>query len=232
MYKPFIRGISLNQKNKCGISASPFEPYPVGGGTPGASTLNKIVGNQLTGHSLNRALSDNIEMWDNSLGAYKRAWYRTGTVNSWLDWDTSGTPAFGMDADKGYWFNVISGHPAKNVMLFGHISKTDRSVPIAVGRNLVGSCFPVGCTLAKSGLVASGFTGHSLNRALSDNVEFWNNTTGAYQRFWYRTGTVNAWQPWNTGEPMRDIAAGDALWVNVISGHSPFTWTYPVPPRP
>ena len=198
----------------------------------GNATLNRIVGNQLTGHSLNKALSDNIEVWDNALGAYKRAWYKTGTTNSWLDWDTGGTPAFGMDADKGYWFNIISGHPAKNVMLCGRVSRTDRSIPIAVGRNLVGSCFPVSCTLAKSGLVASGFTGHNLNKALSDNVEFWNNTTASYQRFWYKTGTTNAWQPWNVGEPMRDIVAGDAIWVNVISGHSPFTWTYPVPPRP
>ena len=139
-----------------------------------------------------------------------------------------------MDADKGYWFNILPGHVAKNVMLFGRVSKTDRSVPIPQGRNLVGSCFPVSCTLAKSGLVASGFTGASLNKFNSDTVEFWKNagTASAYQRFWYKTGTTNAWQPWNVGEPMRDIAAGNSIWVNVLPGHLGFTWTYPVPPRP
>ena len=212
--------------------SSPFEPYPVGGGTPGLSTLDKIVGNQLTGHNLNKTLSDNIEIWDNMLASYKRAWYKTGTTNAWQDWDVAGSPSFGMDSDKGYWFNIISGHPAKDIMFCGRVSKTSRSIPISIGRNLVGSCFPVNCTLEKSGLVASGFTGHYLNKAFSDNVEFWNNTLETYERFWYKTGTTNAWQPWNNGGPIRDIIPGDSIWVNVISGHNPFTWTYPVPPRP
>jgi len=55
--------------------SSPFEPYPVGGGAPGASTLDKIVGNQLTGHAFNKNLSDNIEVWLNASAQYKRAWF-------------------------------------------------------------------------------------------------------------------------------------------------------------
>ena len=211
--------------------SSMFEPYPAGGGAPGASSLDKNVRSQLTGHSLNKFLSDNIELWNNAGAAYKRAWYKTGTTNAWQDWDVPGPPVFGLDADKGYWFNIITGHAVKDVVFCGRVSKASRSVPIAVGRNLVGSCFPVSCTLAKSGLVASGFTGHGLNKFLSDNVEFWKNPGAAYERLWYESD-VALWRPWNAGDPIRDIAAGDSSWVNVLSTHAAFTWTYPVPPRP
>jgi len=50
----------------------------------GYSSLNKIVGNQLTGAALNKFNSDTIEVWDNAgtASAYRRAWYKTGTTNS------------------------------------------------------------------------------------------------------------------------------------------------------
>jgi hypothetical protein len=211
--------------------SSPFEPYPVGGGTPGASTLDKIVGNQLTGHSFNKNLSDNIEVWLNATAQYKRAWFDNSPLpGTWLDWDTGGAPAFGMDADKGYWFNIIAGHAQKNVIFCGRVSKTARAVPIGVGRNLVGSCYPVGRTLANSGLVASGFTGHGFNKNLSDNVEFWKNPGAAFERFWFDNSPLpGSWQPWTAGDPMRNIVAGDAIWVNVLTSHAPFIWTYPTP---
>lgn len=217
--------------------SSPFEPYPdgglSGGGIMGQASLNKIVGPQLTGHNLNRALSDNIEKWINALGAYQRSWYKTMPApGNWMDWN-GGAPLFGISSDTGYWFNIISGHPAVFVTFCGRVSKMNRSIPIAVGRNLVGSCFPVSCPLSQSNLVGSGFTGHGLNRALSDNVEFWNNITGSYERFWYKTMPApGSWQPWNVGQPLRTIMPGDAIWVNVIAGHLPFMWNYLVPPRP
>jgi hypothetical protein len=206
--------------------SSMFEPYPVGGGTPGASTLDKIIGNQLTGNTV-KTLSDRIEIWSNALGAYKSAYYRPGT--GWQDYNVGGAPAFGLDADKGYWFIILPIHTQKNVMFCGRVSKTNRSVPIGLSRNLVGSCFPVSCTLAKTGLVASGFKGSTVS-TLSDSVEFWNNVPGAYQRFWFRTSD-STWQP---SASLRSIAAGDAIWVTVvpIAGHAAFTWNYPVPPRP
>jgi len=210
--------------------SSPFEPYPVGGGTPGASTLDKIVGNQLTGHSFNQALSDTIEVWNNGTASYSRAWFDSSPLpGTWTNWG-GGAPVFGMNADKGYWFNILAGHAQKNVIFCGRVSKTARAVPIAVGRNLVGSCYPVGRTLANSGLVASGFTGHGFNKALSDNVEFWKNSTAVFERFWFDNSPLpGSWQPWNVGDPIRNIVAGDSIWVNVLAGHAAFTWNYPTP---
>jgi hypothetical protein len=226
--------MTISIKQGRNMVSSPFEPYPVGGGTPGASTLDKIVGNQLTGHAFNKAQSDTIEIWLNASAQYKRAWFDNSPLpGTWVDWDVVAPPAFGMDADKGYWFNIIGAHPAKNVIFCGRVSKANRSIPIAKNRNLVGSCFPVSCTLAKSGLVASGFTGHAFNKAQSDNVEFWKNPGAVYERFWFDNSPLpGSWQPWNVGDPMRDIKAGDGIWVNLLPSRLGFTWSYPVPPRP
>ena len=108
--------ITLLIKQGRNMVSSPFEPYPVGGGAPGASTLDKIVGNQLTGHAFNKNLSDNIEVWLNASAQYKRAWFDNSPLpGTWVDWDVVAPPAFGMDADKGYWFNITGTHAAKNV---------------------------------------------------------------------------------------------------------------------
>jgi hypothetical protein len=195
-------------------------------GDTGTSTLDKIVGEQLTGHSAVRSLSDTIEAWDTVNQKYVRAWLQTGS--GWKDWDVTANPAqFGLDADVGYWFNRVLGHPDTTVMLFGRVSPTDRTIPIGIKRNLVGSCFPVGSTLDDSGLEASGFIGHGAVRSLSDTVEFWDNATASYERFWLKVGT--GFQPWDVGDPMRDIAPGDAIWVNLPLRTVGFTWTYPSP---
>jgi hypothetical protein len=206
--------------------SSPFEPYPVGGGTPGLSTLDKIVGEQLTGHGAVRSLSDTIEAWDTVNQKYVRAWLQTGS--GWKDWDvTTNPPGFGLDADVGYWFNRVLGHADTTVMFCGRVSPTDRSIPIGIKRNLVGSCFPIGSTLDDSGLEASGFIGHGAVRSLSDTVGFWDNATASYQRFWLKTGV--GFQPWDIGDPMRDIAPGDSIWVNLPLRTVGFGWTYPKP---
>jgi hypothetical protein len=217
----------VDVKQQRNMISSPFEPYPEGGGVPGLSTLDKIIGDQLTGHIAVRSLSDTIEAWDPTNQKYMRAWYKTGT--GWRDWYvTANPPIFGLDADVGYWFNRVLDHPDTTVKLFGRVSKTDRTIDIEIRRNLVGSCFPVGRALADTGLVDSGFIGHDAVRSLSDTVEFWNNGTAKYQRFWYRTSD-GTWQPWNMGEPMRNIVPGDSIWVNLPLRLTGFTWTYPKP---
>jgi hypothetical protein len=213
--------------------SSPFEPYPVGGGTPGLSTLDKIVGEQLTGHGAVRSLSDTIEAWDGVNQKYVRAWLQIGS--GWKDWDvTTNPPQFGLDADVGYWFNRVLGHVDTTVMFCGRVSTEDegmlyagRVIPIGIKRNLVGSCFPVGRTLDASGLEASGFIGHGAVRSLSDTVEFWDNATASYERFWLKTGV--GFQPWDIGDPMRDLAPGDSIWVNLPLRTVGFTWFYPNP---
>jgi len=209
------------------LISCPLEPYPAEGGSPGISTLDKIIGNQLTGHPYNRALSDKIEILDNADGLIRRAWFQTGTINKWKDWDTGGSPTFGIIIGRSYYFDIMPTNTLKNIFFCGRVIKTSRAIGIKIGRNYVGWSYPISCTLAKSGLVECGFTGHPFNRALSDNVEFWNNLTNSYERFWFDSNPYpGKWEPWNVGDPMRDISIGESFWVNVISTHSPFTWIY------
>ena len=210
--------------------SSPFEPYPEGGVTPeqtgqiGASTLDKVIGGQLTGSGFSKFFSDTVEVWDNISANYVRAWYNAGS-NKWEDWDTpAADPQFGWYADVGYWATILAFNPPKDVMLFGRVSPTDREIDIDVGRNLVGSCFPLDTALEDTGLVDSGFTGGFIN-FFSDTVEFWNNAAGTYDRFWHDT-TASEWKEW-LGGGLRDIRPGDAFWVTVLAFNSPFTWTYP-----
>ena len=201
---------------------------------PGKSTLDKIIGDQLTGSAFAQFFSDNIEKWDNSATNYVRAWNDT---TKWVDWDTvSDPPQFGFDADVGYWVNILAFNPPKDVTVFGKVAGTgggalapgDRSIPIAVGRNLVGVSFPTARPFSQSNLVTSGFTGSTI-MFFSDTVELWDNAAGNYDRYWYDTG-AGAWTAWTGGNPLRDIRAGEGLWVTVLAFNSSFTWTIPVPP--
>jgi len=207
----------LTANNGRNLVSSAFEPYPDGGGTPGESTLDKIIGNQLTGHPFNPGFSDNIEKWDNSIGNYMRSWYNTST-STWQG-------AFPFKADEGYWFNIVLTHPNTDVTLFGRVSPTDRQISVNVSansiRNLLGTCFPKASSLSTSGLVASGFTGHAFNPGFSDHVEFWDGSN--YNRYWYNTST-STWQPSD-----RAMNPGDGFWINVNMGRPGFTWDYPKP---
>ena len=80
-------------KIDCGVGRNlvsmPFVPFN--------SSLDNVIGNQLTGAASNKNLSDNIEKWDPVAKTYLRAWYNT-TQQKWLDWNTGGTPfAFNPD---------------------------------------------------------------------------------------------------------------------------------------
>ena len=216
----FVMGIVVGRN----LVSCPFEPYPEGGGIPGSSSLDKIIGDQLTGSAFSQFFSDTVEVWDKSSANYKRAWNDTA---KWVDWDTaSDSPQFGWDADVGYWITILSFNPAADLTQFGRVSMTDRVMGIARGRNLVGSCFPVDVALADSGLIESGFTGSTIS-FFSDTIEFWNQGTNNYDRCWYDTG-AGSWKEWNNGV-LCDIQPGDGLWITVLSFNSAFTWTYPTP---
>ena len=211
----------LNQGRN--MVSSPFEPFPEDDFTPGQSSLDKSIGDQLTGSTI-PFFSDTIEVWDKAAGNYKRAWYNTAT-GEWEDWD-GGPPHFGWDADVGYWISIPPFNPPTDIMQIGLVSPTHRQIDIQVGRSLAGSCFPVEVALPDTGLVESGFTGSSIN-FFSDTVEFWNPVISNYDRFWYNT-TASEWQGWQPG-PLRNIQPCDAIWVTALVFNSPFTWTYPKP---
>ena len=209
-------------KIDCGVGRNlvsmPFLPFN--------STLDNVIGNQLTGHSLNKFLSDNIERWDPVAKAYQRAWYNT-TQQKWVDWNTGGAP-FNFNPDESYWINIISGHAAKTVTLLGEVSETNRTIAVGAGRNMVAPSFPKAISLADSGLIASGFTGHSLNKFLSDRLEWWDRVTGSYFMVWYKT-TDSTWRDWDGNLATKNLVPGEGYWIVVATGHTPFTWIVPKP---
>ena len=206
------------------LISSPFEPYPEGGGTPGVSTLDKIVGDQLTGHPVVKTLSDLCKWWNadpNSLG-WSTAWYKTGS--GWEDYDTTGGNPMPFTADTGYWIYLTNS--ATTVLLFGKVPTEDRSVTVYPDRTYVGTTFPVSVALDDCGLIESGFTGHPVVKTLSDQVLFWNPSSSTWDQFWYKTGV--GFQPWNTGDPMRDLQPGEGIEI-MRQGANGFTWDYPKP---
>jgi hypothetical protein len=210
-------------KIDCGVGKNlvsmPFLPFN--------STLDNVIGNQLTGHTFNKNLSDTIERWDPVAKVYQRAWYNT-TQAKWLDWNTGGAP-FNFNPDESYWITVLGSHTAKTVTLLGEVSETNRTIAIGAGRNMVSPSFPKEIALADSGLIASGFTGHSFNKNLSDRLEWWDRATASYFAVWYKTAD-STFRNWGDGAvATRKINPGEGLWVVVASGHSAFSWVVPKP---
>ena len=203
-----------------------FEPYPDGGlawgGTMGSCSLDKMLGDQFTGSAIN-FFSDTAEAWNGM--TYDRAWYDT---MNWLDWNTGGPPIFTWDADVGYWITILSFNPPTTFLQCGRVSKMPRMMICNVGRNLLGTCFPVPRTIDKMGLISSGFTGSSV-MFFSDNVELWNTATTNYDRAWYDTANAQ-WADWLGWPWTRVIVPGDGFWVNVLSFNPAIFWMYPLPP--
>jgi len=231
LYAEFAEGDDIKADDTLGLMvftayngrnliSSPFEPYPEGGGTPGESTLDKIIGSQVTAHFFNPSFSDNIERWDKSIGRYARTWAKS--ISGIVVWQN----AFPFKADEGYWYNIVMTHPDRDLILFGRVSPSDRSVDINVSsnsnRNLIGTCFPKASSLLTCGLLESGFTGHPFNPGFSDQVEFWDGS--AYNRYWFKTGTTNAWQPSD-----RVINPCESFWLIRNMNRPGFTWDYPKP---
>ncbi len=193
----------------------------------GKSTLDKIIGNQLTGHPVSQWAADQVAAWDASAQTYILAWLRAG--QGWRAWDSmTDPPTFGFNADDGYWVTV--NNSALDVTLFGRVPKTERSISLLANRNMPGTCKPVSSTLDATTLVADGFTGHPVSQWASDKLEFWNAAGQTYVGAWYRTGL--GWRAWDDmnnppAPPYDSLDPGEGFWLTV--NNTPFTWTYPVP---
>ena len=195
----------------------PFIPFD--------TSLDSVIGDQLTGDAGNKYFSDAIEQWDPTASNYQRAWYDT---SSWVDWDTGGAPEFDWEADVGYWINIMQFNDPKDVCFVGKVSDTGRTLEIAMDRNLCGTAYPVEVSLEDSELVESGFTGHS-NKFWSDTNERWNRVTENYDRVYYDPTGAGEWKNWDRTAATKSFVPCEGFWVNVMLFNTPFTWIYPKP---
>jgi hypothetical protein len=207
-----------------------FDDLLIGKPEMGYSTLDKEIGNQLTGHPVSQWASDQVSAWDAEAQTYTLAWLRSG--QGWRAWDTmDASPTFSLHADTGCWVTI--NNTPKDIKLCGRVAQTNRIIPMKANRNMVGTCFPVSCPLTSSNLVGSGFTGHPVSQWASDKLEFWDAAGQTYVGAWYRAGA--GWRAWDSMDnpptsPYDAIDLGEGFWLTV--NNTPFAWTYKVPPRP
>ena len=164
--------------------------------------LDDIVGAQFTG-GVAPFMSDQII--DINTGA--SGWYNTGT-GTWT--------LVNFTANHGNYANVLSTHPNVDMYLAGQV---DQSTIIfgtmAVGYNVVGIREAGEVILSDLDLVSSGFTGGAAS-FMSDQIIDMNTGSSA----WYSTGTST----WVGG--LTNVIPGHVYYINVLSTHTPFDWTY------
>ncbi len=165
-------------------------------------TLDNIIGAQFTGGAA-PFLSDQII--DINTGNY--GWYNTG-ASAWAGM-TSYT------ANHPNYAYVLVGHPNVDMYLAGQVDQSTINFgTMAVGYNPIGIREAGDVIISDLDLVSSGFTGGAAP-FLSDQLIDIN--TGNYA--WYSTGT-------STWQGMANITIGHAYYIYVLSGHTPFDWTY------
>lgn len=164
-------------------------PSPLSGLTAGdkiavreAATLEEVFGTTLaTG---NNSSSSDIVWIPSGGGQYDRYYYRTPFVGSpvWrkigsTEVNAPNTPVIYLD---GLFVEVRS--VAKSITVTGEVKISPTNFAVQQGLNLVGSIYPVGSTLASSGLQSQLASGN--NSSTSDII--WLPTSpGNYNRYYY-----------------------------------------------
>lgn len=208
--------------------SSPFVLY--------ANDIRSLVGSQVTGASI-ASVADTLWRYSpTTQGSYEISWLING-VGAPYDgqWYMGKGPSLVRIAtDEGWFLQIREGHSATYVTLVGEVAPSDRIVPIGVGMNMVGSCFPISLILTTSNLYESNMTGAAIASA-ADRVWTYNkNTQGNYDIAWLIGGAIiNSSQPslaglWYTGSAPTSVKLqpGKGYWIEVRPGHNPFTWMY------
>jgi hypothetical protein len=201
---------------------------------PFSTTLKDVIGCQVTGAG-NEGAADRIWVWNGT--NYQFAWLVEGTGNPAYDgkWFTANSETtITLGADQGAWLQIRPGHGSQTVYLLGEVSSIDRTIPLSVGMNLVGTCYPVSVPLGDklpidSDLWESGATG-ATNEGSADRVWSWTGTN--YQFHWLVEGAGPTYDGlWYTGNQQStlQLEAGKGYWVQIREVHDPFIWVYPRP---
>jgi hypothetical protein len=201
---------------------------------PFSTALKDVIGSQVTGAG-NEGAADRIWVWNGT--NYEFAWLVEGTGNPAYDgkWYTGNSETtITLGADQGAWLQIRPGHGNQTVYLLGEVSSTDREIPLSVGMNLIGTCYPVSIPLGDQGandsnLWESGATG-AMNEGGADRVWSW--TGSNYQFHWLVDGAGPTYDGlWYTGNQQStlQLEPGKGYWVQIRPGHDGFHWVYPKP---
>jgi hypothetical protein len=193
--------------------------------------IASIIGSQVTGGP-NSGASDRLWKYNfNTFGKFDIAWLVSG-IGPQYDgaWYSGSYPTtIKLGTDEGWFLQIRDGNPATYITMVGEVSNVNRSIPIAVGMNMVGSCFPVTVTIEASNLWVSGFTG-APNSGASDRLWTYNaNTFGKYDIAWIVDGVSPQYngKVFSGSYPTSmNLTPGKSYWIQIRSGRSPFTWNY------
>jgi hypothetical protein len=167
---------------------------------------------------------------------YEFAWLVEGVGppydGKWYTGSSETTITFG--ADQGAWLQVREGHGSQDVYLLGEVSNVDRNIPLSVGMNLIGTCYPVAVLLGDrasddSNLWESEATGAD-NEGEADRIWSWTGLN--YQFHWLVDGVGDPYDGlWYMGneESILELEPGKGYWIQIREGHGGFIWIYPKP---
>ncbi len=203
---------------------------------PNSSDLTEVIGTQVTGAS-NAFSADRVWKYNPAVqGEYDIAWL-VGGVGPPYDgqWYTGNNPTtMSIEADEGFFLQIRAGHSATYITFVGQVSDTDRSINLAVGLNMVGTCFPITVALGDQGsddsnLWESGATGAN-NSFSADRIWTYNVAVqGEYDIAWLVDNVSPTYNGlWYTGNnpTTMTLEPGKGYYIQIRSGHSGFTWDY------
>jgi Squalene-hopene cyclase C-terminal domain/Thrombospondin type 3 repeat/Prenyltransferase and squalene oxidase repeat len=190
---------------------------------PFSMALENVIGSQVTGAD-NEGDADRLWVWNGT--NYEFAWLVEGVGPPYDgQWYTGNSPTtITLDADQGAWMQIKNDQV--DIYLLGELSSTNREIPIEVGMNLVGSCYPVSVSLTDTNLWESGLTGAD-NEGDADRI--WNWTGSHYEFFWLVDGVGEPYDgQWFKGnDPVdKELEPGKGYWLQVKDGHPAFIWNY------
>jgi len=187
------------------------------------TNINTVIGSQLTGGII-PPLSDKVNAYKTDTAGYDQA-YLNSNDNNWYDPNTGNESEMAIEADKGFWVEIMAGPPAKNVSVLGKVSETDRG-PIAItsGYNLIGSTFPVNVSLVGTNLNEGATAG--IIPPLACKINSFKSDKSGYDQA-YLNSNDNKWYDPNTGEESTiEFKPGKGYW---IEEPNEFDWNYPKP---
>jgi hypothetical protein len=199
--------------------------------------LADVLGDQLPAGA-NESSATVVQLWDQDNQTFPSTQrYFLSNDQALPGWRQSGTWADAsgvtLDPNKGMVITIRSGSPTLRMAGFVPTGSEVQTVATggassAGGYTLAASAFPTTVPLGNSGLLTSGFTG-GLSLATSDNLLFWNTTSGKFDtRIYYRT-TDGTWRDSTGAITSKTLQPGEAFQINRRINRGSFTWTLPVP---
>ncbi|MEE9463340.1 MAG: hypothetical protein V3V53_15995, partial [Bacteroidales bacterium] len=192
---------------------------------PFSTTLADCIGIQTTGAD-NEGASDRIWVWNGT--NYEFAW-QVGETGTDFDgqWFTGNIPTtITLGADQGAWVQIRPGYGPVDLYLLGEVSTTNRTIPVNVGMNLIGTSYPVPVLLTDNNLWESGLSGAD-NEGDADRIWSWD--TDHNEFFWLVDGVNEQFDgQWFMGnDPVeRSLEAGRGYWIERKEGRPTFDWNY------